>query len=362
MRAASAPDPAVCSSPTVVPMPRPTSAAPPVARDPEPGRDVPGAVTSAGSTRRLADGTVARVASALLVAVVAAAGIAATWRVFVAAEHGQAVDQASLEGAHIGRNRLWEIAEPVLDVVSVGFIAAAVLACVVIAVARRRWGLALVAALVLGGANITTRVLKVWLLDRPDLGHGPEFNTLPSGHTTAAASVAVAVLLVVPPRTRPWAAVLGAGYAAATGVSTLIGQWHRPSDVVAGLLVVLVWGALGCAVLALGVDPLPARADGHPPTAALRVLPDGSTGRRSTSTAVALALLGAVAVLAGAAAVVALRRTWLSDDPVGTTAGLLTSYGGGALGVVAVAAAVFAVLLVLRRSATSGAARVGPTS
>jgi membrane-associated phospholipid phosphatase len=337
-------------------MPRPTTAPPTTWRDPEPAGDR-GAGPARPARWRTPAATARRVLAALLVAVVAAAGIGVTWRVFVGTEHGQAVDQASLDGAHIGQNRLWEVAEPVLDVVSVGFIAAAVVACAVIAFVRRRWGLALVAAGVLAGANVTTRVLKYWVLDRPDLGYGPDFNTLPSGHTTAAASVAVAVLLVVPPRVRPWAAVLGAAYAAATGVSTLIGQWHRPSDVVAGLLVVLLWGALGCAVLALGVDTSSAA---HPPTAALRTVRPGSGG--TTGTRVALVLLALVTVLAGAAGAVALRRTWLSDDPVGSTAALLTSYGGGALGIVAVAAAASGTLLVLRRSATSGSVQVGPTS
>ncbi|GEL47038.1 hypothetical protein CHO01_21540 [Cellulomonas hominis] len=353
MSAAGAPGAASAGSPTVDPMSRPTSAEPHAPGAPLPARASSGAV---GARVR---GSAGRVAVALLVAVVAAVATWATWRVFVGTEHGQAVDQAALEGAHIGRTRLWEIAEPVLDVVSTGFLAAAVLACAVIAVVRRRWGLALVAAVVLGGANLSTRVLKLLVLDRPELGHGPEFNTLPSGHTTAAASVAVAVLLVVPPRARPWAAVLGAGYAGATGVSTLIGQWHRPSDVVAGLLVVLAWGALGCAVLALGVDPA---GDRQPPTAALRTVPRGGGRGDRAGTTTALVLLGAVAVLAGAGAVVALRSTWLAADPMAGRAELLTSYGGGALGVVAVAAAVFAVLLVLRRSATARSARVGPTS
>lgn len=207
------------------------------------------------------------------------------------------------------------------------------------------------------GANVTTRVLKFWLLDRPDLGHGPEFNTLPSGHTTAAASVAAAVLLVVSPRIRPWAAVLGAGYAGATGVSTLIGQWHRPSDVVAGLLVVLLWGALGCAVLALGVDTA---TDRYPPTAAVPRV-DGHRPDRAGAQ-VATLLLVAAALGTGTAAVVALRRTWLADDRVGSTTALLTSYGGGALGIVAVAAAAFGALLVLRRFVTSGSVGAGPTS
>lgn len=342
-------------SPTVVRMSRPATVPPAVRRGPEPGEPVPPA-----SWRRSGAGTAGRVASALLVAAVAAAGIWATWRVFVGTEHGQAVDQSALDGAHIGQNRLWEVAEPVLDVVSVGFIAAAFVACAVIAFVRRRWGLALVAAGVLVGANVTTRVLKYWVLDRPELGHGPEFNTLPSGHTTAAASVAAAVLLVVPPRARPWAAVLGAGYGAATGVSTLIGQWHRPSDVIAGLLVVLLWGALGCAVLALGVDT--SSSGTHPPTAALRTVRPGTGAGGAAGTRVAVVVLTLVTVLAGAAGAVALQRTWLSDDPVGSTAALLTSYGGGALGIVAVAAASSGALLVLRRSATSGSVQVGPTS
>jgi hypothetical protein len=241
--------------------------------------------------------------------------------------------------------------------VSVGFIAAAIVTCGVIAVVRRRWSLALVAATVLIGANVSTRVLKMAVLDRPDLGHGPLLNTLPSGHTTAAASVAVAVLLVVPPRVRPWIAVLGAGYAGATGVSTLIGQWHRPSDVLAGLLVVLAWGAIGCALLAL-TPAVP--EERRPPTAALTTV--ARTRGDTVGTRVAVLLLGATTVLAGAGAVVALGRTWESADPLGTRTELLTSYAGGALGVVAVAALTFVVLLVLRRDATTGSVRGGGTS
>lgn len=358
MCAARAGTGAATCSPTVVPMPRPTPAPVTPWRAPEGADGSRGRVAPPARWRTPAS-TVRRVVVALVVALVAVVGVGVTWRVFVGTAQGQAVDQASLDGAHIGQNRLWEVAEPVLDVVSVGFIAAAVVACAVIAFARRRWGLALVAAGVLAGANVTTRVLKHWVLDRPDLGYGPDFNTLPSGHTTAAASVAAAVLLVVPPRVRPWAAVLGGAYAGATGVSTLVGQWHRPSDVVAGLLVVLAWGALACAVLALGVDTAD---DRRPPTAAVRAVGRRPGAGRDAGTAVAVWLLAAVTVLAGTAAVVALRRTWLSDDPVGSTAALLTSYGGGALGIVAVAAASSGALLVLRRSATSGADRVGPTS
>ena len=141
--------------------------------------------------------------------------------------------------------------------VSVGFIVGVLLAAMVIAALRRRPSLAVQVAVLMIGANLTTQVLKKWVLYRPDLGVEADYgNTLPSGHTTAAASVSAALLLVVPPRVRPWAAVLGAGYTTATGISTLIGQWHRPSDVVAAVLVVLAWTAIACALVAL----TPARA------------------------------------------------------------------------------------------------------
>jgi hypothetical protein len=65
-----------------------------------------------------------------------------------------------------------------------------------------------------------------------------ELNSLPSGHTTLAASAAAAVFLMVSPRWRPLAGFLGGSFAVATGVSTLINQWHRPADVVAAFLVV----------------------------------------------------------------------------------------------------------------------------
>lgn len=358
-RVAAAPGSA---SPTVGPMSRPTSA-PTAWRGTERLGDAAGPPGTGPARWRTPAATARKVLVALLVALVAAVGVWTTWRVFVGTAHGQQVDQAALEGAHIGRTRLWEFAEPVLDVVGVGFIAAALVTCAVIAFVRRRWGLALVAAGVVAGANVTTQGLKHWVLDRPGFGFGPEFNTLPSGHTTAAASVAAAVLLVVPPRARPWAAVLGGAYAGATGVSTLIGQWHRPSDVVAALLVVLLWGALACAVLAVGVDTT---EDRRPPTAALRLPGDRGDGRGARgdrrSTAVAAWLLAVATALAGGAAVVALQRTWESADPEGTRAALLTSYGGGALGIVAVAAAASGALLVLRRSATSGSDGTGPRS
>jgi membrane-associated phospholipid phosphatase len=110
----------------------------------------------------------------------------------------------------------------------------------------------LAAVAVVAGANLTTQILKVALAHprfQPVLGShqlGPV--AFPSGHATAAASVAVALLLVTPWRWRPLAFVAGAGFVAAVGCSVLVLSWHYPSDVLGGILVASAWGfaALAC--------------------------------------------------------------------------------------------------------------------
>jgi hypothetical protein len=276
------------------------------------------------------------------------------WRVFVDTWAGQRVERATLQGARYGQNRLWHVAEPVLSVVSVWFIAVVVLAAVVIAIARRRWMLAAQVAVLMAGANLTTRVLKVGVIDRPDLGiSGPGFNTLPSGHTTAAASVAAVVVLVVPPRVRPWAAVFGALYTAATGVSTLVGQWHRPSDVIAAILVVLAWSGLACALVAWRPGFSGRASTGAPSTATGQLALGTGTGRPSSGTRTGAVLLTVVALVALVPATLALHRSWTSAGPLDSRAELLTAYAGGAFGVVAASALGFAILLVLRHVTTA---------
>ncbi|KSW21837.1 phosphoesterase PA-phosphatase [Cellulomonas sp. B6] len=286
------------------------------------------------------------VAVCVVVAVVCAVGVWALWRAFVDTWAGQRVEDAALDGATTGQGHLWRLAEPVLDVVSVGFVAVGLLVAAGVALVRRRWSLALQVAVLVAGANLTTRLVKYEVLQRPVLGVGADYgNTLPSGHTTAAGSVSAALLLVAPPRARPAVAVLGASYTAATGVSTLVGQWHRPSDVVAGALVVLGWTALVCAAMALR----PARPGAA--TATFRRVDRADPWRaRTRRTAVALAVVG---VAAGAAAAVLLTRTWAYRAGPTSRADEMLAYGGGVAGVVAACGLAFALMLVLRHAAGS---------
>jgi hypothetical protein len=134
--------------------------------------------------------------------------------------------------------------------VTVGLVAAVLLGCMFVAVARRRLGLGVVAVAVVAGANVSTEVLKHLVFSRPHLGHGWT-NSLPSGHATVVTSLALAALLVAP---RSWrgAVSVGASVAVAVaGVGTVVAGWHRPSDVAAAYAVCLMWGALGLAVVSL---------------------------------------------------------------------------------------------------------------
>jgi membrane-associated phospholipid phosphatase len=124
-------------------------------------------------------------------------------------------------------------------------------------VGRRRHALA--AAVVVAGANLTTQLLKTALehARHKAFEHGIELpwpNSFPSGHTTAAASLGVALLLVVPPAHRLAAALVGAAYTAAVAFPVVILGWHYPSDVFGALLVVGAWGFGALAWLRLRAD------------------------------------------------------------------------------------------------------------
>ena len=300
---------------------------------------MPQPVTMPEPTRRAAPARPVR--WAVVLTVVCPVAVWALWRVFVATLAGQQVEQIAFDGAEYGQSRLWVVAGRVLDVVSVGFVAAAAITAVVVAVARRRRLLAGQAVLLVAGANLTTQLVKVWL-PREDLGTWRTYgNTLPSGHTTVAASVSAALVLVVPPRARPAVALLGAAYTAATGVSTLVARWHRPSDVVAATLVVLGWAALVCLLDALRQPSVPT---------ATGALPSAGAPRRAVGGYRAvLTTLVAIGAAAGVVALVALARTWTVRAGFADRTDELLAYAGGAAAMCAAAAWTFAALLVLRR-------------
>lgn len=175
------------------------------------------------------------------VAVASALGLSAIVFVAISSTTGQLVDDAAMK-AVTATNAAEDTVLSALGRVSLGAILAVAFVCVLIALLRRRLALALGALTVIAGANVTTQVLKA-ALQRPDLGLGAH-NSLPSGHTTVVVSALAALLLVLPTVFRPVMAVVGTAAVAVTGLSTIVAGWHRPADVVAAYLVVLMWAGL----------------------------------------------------------------------------------------------------------------------
>lgn len=167
------------------------------------------------------------------------AGFAATYYFFVRTTTGQYIDESALVEAVTLNGPAERATTKFLDWLPVISVAIAAVVVLFVTVARRRWKAAGIALAACVAANLATQVLKDWFPDRPFRGvETIELNSLPSGHTTLAASAAAAVFLVVSPRWRPVAGFLGGTFAVAAGVSTLINQWHRPADVVAAFLLV----------------------------------------------------------------------------------------------------------------------------
>lgn len=100
------------------------------------------------------------------------------------------------------------------------------------------------------GANLTTQLLKNYLIIKPNLGIQEALgNSAPSGHTTFAAASGLALFLASPKRFRPTVALISTVFTIAAGYSTVINGWHRPADVVTAILVTGLWGVLGLVIL-----------------------------------------------------------------------------------------------------------------
>jgi membrane-associated phospholipid phosphatase len=136
-----------------------------------------------------------------------------------------------------------------------------------IGLARREPRDALAALAIVAGANLTTQLFKALLAHpRFQAALGAEqlaSNTFPSGHATAAASIAIAFLFVAPRDWRPLVALCGAALVAVVGCSVMALGWHYPSDVLGGIVVAAGWGFAALAGLRAS-EMAPRRRPGQP--------------------------------------------------------------------------------------------------
>ncbi len=218
-----------------------------------------------------------------------------------------------------------------LDVVTGSALIAAIAVIAVVGLIRMRRAHGLVAIGVLLAANGSGRLLKAFALPRSDLGLNESapatLNSLPSGHTTAAFSIGVALLFVVPPALRSITASAGIVFSSAVAVATLSAGWHRVGDSLASFLLVTAWAGLA------GIVVLLAEHDFSPADRSHRGRL--GTGRWWSATAVGLGLITAT-----------LLAVLLADPDVRTsTLGPPLAFVTGGLLIVGVAAATTVVVL-----------------
>lgn len=175
-----------------------------------------------------------------------------TYAVAVLTSFGQNFENAALRGAEHFDPALSQKSETVLEAVSIGTLAIAVLILSAFALLRRQPLVALVLVGVIVGGQILTQVLKRFVLSRPDLADwdaGFTSNSFPSGHTTVFMTLFIALLLVLPYRVRGGVLFVSAICVAVIGTFPITATWHRLSDVVGSALIALGLGAIAALVL-----------------------------------------------------------------------------------------------------------------
>jgi membrane-associated phospholipid phosphatase len=178
-----------------------------------------------------------------------------------------------------------------------GQVAMISLGLMAVALARGRPRMAVLVALLIGLTSVSSQLLKALLAyprsDELIEGSRVSAEAFPSGHATAAMSLAIALVLVVSPRLRPLAALVGAALALGVSFSVVSMGWHFPSDVIGGFLLATGWTL----VLLAGLRALESR---YPERAGR-----GALARRSRAVVDAVSGAGLVAlVVAGSIALV----------------------------------------------------------
>ncbi|OXM50096.1 phosphoesterase [Amycolatopsis thailandensis] len=156
-----------------------------------------------------------------------------TFVLFVHTTAGQLAENGVVRSAQSGQWSTMDWAGPLRDQDMVLVLGAAGIVLTGLALIRRKPGLLVPALSVLVLPLIVAQLLKLYVLERPDLpdaGYGPGHNSFPSGHVSAAMAILMAAAFVLPQRFRP--AIIGIGGVAVAWVasSTIALGWHRLSD------------------------------------------------------------------------------------------------------------------------------------
>jgi membrane-associated phospholipid phosphatase len=192
---------------------------------------------------------------ALATAGACAVGLLAVWVVAMHTGVGRARDDAMLHGfVGVARERVYsQITDYAIAVDPVPYAVVGLL-CIGVAVVRRRYVRAAAVAVVLVGTGVTTQALKHLVQTQRYTGwlgfNQIEGLTWPSGHGTAAMTIALCAVMVAAPAWRAPVALLGCAFAVGLAYATLALTWHYPSDLFGGFLVAGLWVASALVVVA----------------------------------------------------------------------------------------------------------------
>jgi membrane-associated phospholipid phosphatase len=261
--------------------------------------------------------------------------MALTWLVAIHTGVGQHADQSVLRGFQdLGRPRVDSLARFIARLCNPSPWLYFAAVPVVVALVRRRPRVAIALVAMLVGANATTQLLKPLLATTRAHDLLPIASTpvspasWPSGHATAAMSLALACVLAAPARWRGAVAALGAAFAVAVSYSFLTLGWHYPSDVLGGFLIAGIW-ALGAVGVLFVLDARPARRPAAPArVSAAQVL------RPVAATLIAALLLAAVMALSRPHAVASYVRGHQAFTVGAAAIGLLGLVVASVVGVV----------------------------
>lgn len=145
-----------------------------------------------------------------------------------------------LESLSVEHRWIWTIGDGLVHSVDLPWLMTGLLAVCGAGVLWGRKRQAVGAAVLVAVACLTSQLIKVAAAHpryQPILLHQLPDTAFPSGHATAAMSIALAAALVAPSRWRLPTAIVGGSFVLAVSVALMIQGWHFPSDVLAGLLI-----------------------------------------------------------------------------------------------------------------------------
>src|SRR5919108_2058751 len=213
-----------------------------------------------------------------------------------------------------------------------------------VAAARGKLRQAVAIAFLVGATSVSSQVLKALLAyprdDAVVFGSHVSPAAFPSGHSTAAMTLAACAVLAAPRAARPMAACLGACLALAVGYSVVTIGWHYPSDVVGGFLLATIWTLVVLAALQAAERRWPQRVGRTRVRAAVTGFVD-----RATEAGLHVAALAALAVAAAISLLAALTRM---DDLVDFAAAHTASVAVGLAVATSAAVLLAGVTLALR--------------